>query len=138
MRKKLRCNRCGKYSDSNNKPYHGAVEGIRCSREFVYKELTWSCGGNMYMWEETYKPFDKVVHPNIYNGNEIFTVIEVMQDHLILKGDWSGVGHPEQESTVLKDGWVIHSRVNYHQVLPSDPIEYKDRIQYLKEILDMK
>jgi hypothetical protein len=118
-RKKLRCNRCGKFVDTEtDKPYHGQEEGSYCRREFVDSyNSNWSCGGNIYWWEETYNLYDKVVHPNIYNGNEVFTIVAVMHDHLILKGDWSGIGHPDQESTVSKNGWIIHSRVHWRRVL---------------------
>lgn len=124
-RQKLRCNRCGQFLNPETDPKsRGQYPGDRCSHEAVgYMGCTWSCGGQMRMWEETYNLYDRVTHPDIYYGREIFTVVEVHTDHIRVKGDFSGVGHPDQTALYLKDGWVIHSRVYWRQVIPDEVVK---------------
>lgn len=117
--KKLRCNRCGKFVDTEaDKPHHGQEAGSYCRREFVDSyNANWSCGGNIYWWEETYNLYDKVVHPNIYDGNEVFIIVAVTNDKIKVEGDFSGVGMGHSQEWFDKEGWIIHSRVNWRPVL---------------------
>lgn len=123
MKPKLRCNQCGKFVDpANDQPHHGNEPTQRCSREYINRHGTWSCSGRIYAWKETFNLYDKVVHPDILSGKEIFTVIEVATDRLKVKGDFSGIGHPDQSDWFDDEGWIVHSRVRWLQVLPDMPV----------------
>jgi len=47
-----------------------------------------------------FKIGDKVSHPEIYLGNEVFEVVGIRENELELKGDWSGGTH-----AVCQVGW---------------------------------
>lgn len=124
MKPKLRCNRCGKFVDlENDKQYHGKEIDQYCRRLFKdHRDTTWSCSGQIYAWKETFNLYDKVVHPDILSGKEVFTVIDVATDRLKVKGDFSGIGHPDQSDWFDDEGWIVHSRVKWLQVLPDMPV----------------
>ena len=58
--------------------------------------------------------YDEVTHPEIYHGNEIFTVIGIRVNELELEGDWSGGTHNvRQRSWHKKAGTVIYKKHNW-------------------------
>ena len=57
--------------------------------------------------------YDKVIHPELYNGNEVFTVVGIRINELELRGDWSGGTH-----NVDQTGWYKRDGViNYYDSL---------------------
>lgn len=53
--------------------------------------------------------YDKVIHPEIYNGNEVFTVVGIRTDELELLGDWSGGTH-----NVSQKGWFKRKGIKHY------------------------
>lgn len=57
--------------------------------------------------------YDKIIHPEIYGGKEIFTVVGIRMNELELRGDWSGGTH-----NVDQIGWFKRDGViNYYDSL---------------------
>jgi len=56
------------------------------------------------------KLFDRVIHPEIYNGNEVFVVVGIRVDELELQGDWSGGTH-----NVSQRGWFKREGIKLKQ-----------------------
>lgn len=52
--------------------------------------------------------YDKVTHPELYNGNEVFTVVGIRMHELELRGDWSGGTHNVDQTGWFKRDGVRH------------------------------
>lgn len=50
---------------------------------------------------------DDVVHPEIYHGKEIFTVMGIRKNEVELEGDWSGMNNMIQRCWFKKDGIIV-------------------------------
>lgn len=109
--KKLLCNRCGK-------PAHqGKQTGDHCGQFFDEVKKGMFCSGSIIEWEQDFELFDKVCHPEIYYGNEIFTIVGIRVNELELQGDWSGGTHAViQRGWFKRDGMILKSRPHYYNV----------------------
>lgn len=106
--KELICNRCGKPA----KDEKGA--GDHCGQFFDPEKGGMFCSGSIIEWEQDFELFDQVTHPEIYNGNEVFTVVGERLDELELQGDWSGGTHAvSQRGWFKREGTVLKSRPRY-------------------------
>ncbi len=50
---------------------------------------------------------DKVTHPDIYWGREVFKVVGIREKELELEGDWSGGTHNVCQSSWIKRDGII-------------------------------
>lgn len=74
--------------------------------------------------ENNIRLYDKVIHPEIYGGNEVFTVVGIRMNELELRGDWSGGTHNvDQTDWFKRDGTK-----KYYQHLIDEKAKQEERV----------